>query len=542
MSRSTGRNLITFGAPGTGKSFSISKLIKKQFDDNHLVIDKDTLKRLPEEVALRTTFHPDSDYSTFVGCYKPQDTDGNGLITYKYQAQTFVSAYLNAWNTQSPYFLIIEEINRGNCAQIFGDIFQLLDRKPSGEHEYDITPDADLARYIKEWFKKNPSDLSIPDEIKEGKKMFLPRNLTILATMNTSDQSLFPMDSAFKRRWEWKYQSIQPGNKERWIEIRKEEVADGENPTEAIRFSWWSFLQKVNERIYSVTKSEDKQLGYWFVKVPANEPISTDLFVSKVIFYLWSDVFKDYGNSNDSPFSVNKETEGSNESNNTEKEHFTFQSFFGKDSEKNLIRFMKGLNLTENVMPDEDMKDPNEPDTDDEDKEGPSAQDKDNNINRPHIIRGIRKRDANNEEKMSDFIANYSSEHPEFKLSLDPEKENFTNCKVKITFFNKKDQTFTGAFTEAADFILTTIGKDSPRLFAEIDAGGAGYPIIVEGTKDELKSRTDYANPTQLKAPLEGYCRLTNKSGNAMVTVFYRMLKLVEKEEQLFTIERVEKN
>lgn len=166
---------IFFGAPGTGKSYSINC--------NACITDDN---------SIRTTFHPDCDYSTFVGCYKPALNDASGELTYRFVPQAFTEAYVRAWlKPDEPFFLIIEEINRGNCAQIFGDVFQLLDRDDRGYSAYRIAPDRDLQRYLQQQF----ADSDIGDaSIKSGKKMQLPPNLHIWATMNTSDQSLFPID------------------------------------------------------------------------------------------------------------------------------------------------------------------------------------------------------------------------------------------------------------------------------------------------------------------------------------------------------------
>lgn len=263
---------ILFGAPGTGKSHTIN------CDAN-----------ITEQNSIRTTFHPDSDYSTFVGCYKPTKDEESGEITYDFTPQAFTNAYVAAWkNVESPFFLIIEEINRGNCAQIFGDIFQLLDRDPNGFSSYKTTPDQDLANYIREQF----TDTDIDDaDVKSGKKMQLPPNLYIWATMNTSDQSLFPIDSAFKRRWDWRYIPIDYTDKGHYI-------ACGDT-----QYSWADFLQKVNDKVESVTQSEDKKLGYWFMGNGAEQKeITVDRFVSKVVFYLWNDVFKDFGKSGNTIF------------------------------------------------------------------------------------------------------------------------------------------------------------------------------------------------------------------------------------------------
>lgn len=266
------RQVIYFGAPGTGKSFEVNKIVKAEAPKRN----------------IRTTFHPDTDYSSFVGCYKPTMRDGQ--IEYAFTAQAFINAYIGAWSDISkPFYLVIEEINRGNCAQIFGDIFQLLDRNADGESNYGIKPDSDLQNYIE---NKLGLISNIPEEIRSGEQMRLPSNLFIYATMNTSDQSLFPIDSAFKRRWDMRYTAIKPGEKDHVL------VVGGH------RYNWTSFIRKVNEKIFDLTKSEDKQLGYWFISPDSNNEIDWELFVSKAIFYVWNDVVKDYATmeKEDSPF------------------------------------------------------------------------------------------------------------------------------------------------------------------------------------------------------------------------------------------------
>lgn len=125
--------------------------------------------------------------------------------------------------------------------------------------------------------------------IMKGKRLVLPSNLYIWATMNTSDQSLFPIDSAFKRRWDWKYVPIREGRDKETNAKLNWYINTGDK-----QYNWWSFISKVNKLIGSLTNSEDKKLGYFFCKAKNGE-IDADLFVSKVIFYLWNDVFKDYG-------------------------------------------------------------------------------------------------------------------------------------------------------------------------------------------------------------------------------------------------------
>lgn len=252
---------IYFGNPGSGKSNKVETETKGK-------------------KVFRTTFHPDSDYSTFVGTYKPE-SDGE-TIRYSFIPQTFTNAYIEAYkDIDTPVYLIIEEINRGNCAQIFGDLFQLLDRGNDGYSEYPIDADKDLRDYIRcELTKAKGIDPDTEPEGIQGGKLRLPPNLHILATMNTSDQSLFPMDSAFKRRWDWEYVPIKySGATSDYFTIKLSDK----------RFRWIDFLKAVNDRIRRVTESEDKQLGNYFIKSDIDEAE----FKSKVMFYLWSEVCKD---------------------------------------------------------------------------------------------------------------------------------------------------------------------------------------------------------------------------------------------------------
>lgn len=295
---------IYYGAPGTGKSKAIKDLT------------------FGEDV-IRTTFHPDSDYASFVGTYKPiteevvlRDCNGKKVIdeetgkvvkedriSYKFIPQAFLEAYVNAWKklgSGKKQYLIIEEINRGNCAQIFGDLFQLLDRNEYGFSDYPIIADKDMQKYLEKEFegweitnkdKINQlyGEANMVSLIMKGERLVLPSNLYIWATMNTSDQSLFPIDSAFKRRWDWKYVPIREGRDKETNAKLNWYINTGDK-----QYDWWSFISKVNKLIGSLTNSEDKKLGYFFCKAKDGE-IDADLFVSKVIFYLWNDVFKDYG-------------------------------------------------------------------------------------------------------------------------------------------------------------------------------------------------------------------------------------------------------
>lgn len=342
---------IYYGAPGTGKSYEINEITKKHS-------------------AIRTTFHPDSDYSTFVGAYKPvmsqvelRDVSGHVVIedgkklkeeriTYKYVKQAFLKAYLAAWQKYAnggfldPQFLIIEEINRGNCAQIFGDLFQLLDRGDFGFSTYPIEADTDLQAEISKAFGEGGEYAlgegfniegvvscydGITEAVKEGRVLLLPDTLYIWATMNTSDQSLFPIDSAFKRRWDWKYVKITDAKKGWKIKCGSEEC------------DWWTFVTEINKKIAKETSSDDKKLGYFFCKPDNGNTISEDKFVGKVLFYLWNDVFKD---GDTSLFKVGEYTEEA-----------TFEAFYNDDNTVNIEAIRKYLVA---VVGDNNIKSGNE--------------------------------------------------------------------------------------------------------------------------------------------------------------------------------------
>lgn len=362
--------LIYYGAPGTGKSFTI---------------DKET----NENNSVRTTFHPDSDYASFVGAYKPtmapmpinafvgttvhhaknaeNEKAYEKKIVYKYVPQAFLKAYVEAWKRYSagednPYYLVIEEINRGNCAQIFGDLFQLLDRNNMGCSSYAISADEDIAQFLRDDDKgfgkltegqkeaiskfrlKKDSGVEehIGPEILNGSKLLLPPNLRIWATMNTSDQSLFPIDSAFKRRWNWEYMPIEydPTDKNTGERLAWKFEVRGK------RYYWGKFLDYINPKILKLTMSEDKQMGYFFAKPDKRgtdgrlDVISEKVFVNKVLFYLWTDVFKDY-DLTEKPFVYETTTaEGK-----SIKKSYRFTDFFPIEGNQKLIDFVRGMGL-----------------------------------------------------------------------------------------------------------------------------------------------------------------------------------------------------
>lgn len=307
--------IIFYGAPGTGKS--------------HKIKDDAAVKEAEKKnMVFRTTFHPDSDYSTFVGAYKPTMkpvadkykavAGKDEEITYEFIPQAFLQAYIAAWNNpEEKVFLVIEEINRGNCAQIFGDLFQLLDRDDNGFSEYPIKADRDLAKYLNGKDDQGIDVLKNEDGIKNG-KLLLPKNLYIWATMNTSDQSLFPIDSAFKRRWDWIYMPIGYKNTNWTIEIGDK------------KYEWVKFQRIINDKIYGVDNSEDKQLGDYFVNADrTNNKISADTLLNKILFYIWNDVCKD---DPDQIFQwVND---------NNQDESIKFSDFFGEKKVEKLQGFM----------------------------------------------------------------------------------------------------------------------------------------------------------------------------------------------------------
>lgn len=435
--------IIYYGAPGTGKSYAI---------DNATA----------QYGSVRTTFHPDSDYASFVGAYKPtmEDVPINSIygesvqfatgknghpgtekkIVYKYVPQAFLKAYVAAWsNLSEPYFLVIEEINRGNCAQIFGDLFQLLDRNNSGSSSYAIHADEDIMQFLgsdSKGFaalsdeqkdairsfvltKDSGATVDLGQKILDGELLLLPPNLYIWATMNTSDQSLFPIDSAFKRRWNWRYMPIDT-QKENWtFEIK------------GTRYSWGQFLEKINPEIYSLTESSDKQMGYFFAKAdPKTGVISEEVFLNKVLFYLWTDVFKDYDVS--SELFKNKDKNRS----------FRFIDFFDKEQPNALQNFIDNLGLDAieidiDSIDDEDTPEdgstPNTPGQKDRSRYSINGEGEYNK--RQTVLRSLRKYVENNPTMTAtEVIENWKSVNPQlpyFILSADEYEARVSELKTQ---------------------------------------------------------------------------------------------------------------
>ena len=258
-----GRNTLFYGVPGCGKSHHIKKL----------------LENVDEQYIERVLFHPDYTYSDFVGQILPKVEDNE--VKYEFTLGPLSRIMKEAYkNLDKTYFLIIEEINRGNAPAIFGDIFQLLDRKTEedgddltiGYSEYFIT-NKDMADKIYEGEKKE----------KFGDKVRIPPNLTIIASMNTSDQNVFTLDTAFQRRWNMKLIENSFENHE-----FKDKKIEGTNVT------WQKFCETINEEIIkrnqSNISSEDKRLGTYFVS--ENDLENCEKFAEKVLKYLWDDAFK----------------------------------------------------------------------------------------------------------------------------------------------------------------------------------------------------------------------------------------------------------
>lgn len=273
------RNRILFGAPGTGKSFTL----------NH---EKDLLLADGGEYE-RVTFHPDYSYANFVGTYKPvpcKDSDGKDVITYSYVPGPFMRTCVKALQNSrtddpKPFLLVIEEINRANVAAVFGDIFQLLDRGDDEVSEYPIQASEDIKKYLAEELGGNPDDYA---EIR------IPDNMFIWATMNSADQGVFPMDTAFKRRWDFTYLGID--DSEAGIVGKKVILGQGDYR----RIVEWNALRKaINNELLTYKVNEDKLMGPYFISkknLPEGEMIDPAVFArifkNKVIMYLFDDAAK----------------------------------------------------------------------------------------------------------------------------------------------------------------------------------------------------------------------------------------------------------
>ena len=264
-----GENIIYFGAPGTGKSYGIAKYIRENGIQDYS--DKKEFNNV-----FRVTLYADYSYSDFVGQIMPtiKKRDGENIVTYDYVPGIFVKALKEAIvNPRKPVFLVLEEMSRSNVAAIFGDIFQLLDRDHDGASEYSIRND----QIYKEIYPNGNTEESIR----------IPSNLFIIGTVNTSDQNVFAMDTAFKRRFSWRYVSTH--------------ISDlgtfQNNPQIKVRISnnniyttdWYNLYTKINSFIVDdLGLSEDKQIGPYFIKFEQNDP--EQLIKENLLHYIWDDV------------------------------------------------------------------------------------------------------------------------------------------------------------------------------------------------------------------------------------------------------------
>lgn len=275
------RNRIVFGAPGTGKSYKLKS-------------DCEDMMNSFDGAFERVTFHPEYSYSQFVGTYKPVMGEDGESIKYNYVPGPFMRMYVEAiksarTDNPQPYLLLIEEINRAKVAAVFGDVFQLLDRDDNGVSEYEIQASEDIRRYL-------AKELNVPMD--SCKHIRIPDNMYIWATMNSADQGVFPMDTAFKRRWNFEYLGIND-NEDEIKGIGKLTLAGMDEPIE------WNRLRKaINAKMSSgdFKINEDKLMGPFFLskKVIASdengEIIDREKFIkafkSKVIMYLYEDAVK----------------------------------------------------------------------------------------------------------------------------------------------------------------------------------------------------------------------------------------------------------
>jgi 5-methylcytosine-specific restriction protein B len=318
---------ILFGSPGTGKSYQVREIAKNELK---IPFDKDT-NMLSN--TIKTVFHPEYTYADFMGKLLPLTQ--NGFIIYKFYPGHFLRVLGMAYKalidgSNENFLLVIDELNRGNAAAIFGTVFQLLDRESDGWSSYEVDiSDMELFGLLKEMHfnpviqdenflikpnltKNNISTLEdfFEDEAADaldrenfyGARVFnllknrrinIPSNLSIIATINTSDESIYYLDSAFKRRWDWEYVNSPSGQfKEKDIHPDFQEVYLIINGQE--KRKWAYYIIGVNEFIksnyQSIRRIEDKQIGWWFIK-PEDGKVEIQQVRDKLMFYLWDNVF-----------------------------------------------------------------------------------------------------------------------------------------------------------------------------------------------------------------------------------------------------------
>lgn len=276
-----GYNTIYYGAPGTGKSYKVNELVKRDYSDYS--------SEKGNDCVFRVTLHPEYTYTDFVGQILPS-TDLNGRVYYRFTPNIFTLALKKAYeNPTKKIYLILEEMSRANVAAVFGDLFQLLDRKDCTS-EYSIN-NTDIAEFV----YHDPTHA-----------ITIPSNMAIIGTVNTSDQNVFVMDTAFKRRFDWKYVSTDEGSESDGF-IDPLIKIDDENS-----FHWKVFYQTLNEFIVGeINLNEDKQIGPYFIKFNNTNPDEAHALVrDKLLQYLWEDVNAASYNSNKSLFLDKKELPG----------------------------------------------------------------------------------------------------------------------------------------------------------------------------------------------------------------------------------------
>ena len=312
---------ILFGSPGTGKSYQVREIAKKQLglEDAKFVTN-----------AIKTVFHPEYTYADFMGKLLPLTQ--NGSIVYKFYVGHFLRVLGMAYRalyegSEEHFLLVIDELNRGNAAAILGNVFQLLDRESDGWSSYEVNiSDMELYGLLQEMrfpaqiqegnivIKPNPtqvSTVSIEDYFKgeatrlksitsggervcntlKEHRISIPNNLSIVATINTSDESIYYLDSAFKRRWDWEYVDSPSENSSPVpSELQNIKLVSGNQDKEL----WQNYVIGINKFIksnyQSIRRIEDKQIGWWFIK-PEGNAVELQQVKDKLMFYLWDSVF-----------------------------------------------------------------------------------------------------------------------------------------------------------------------------------------------------------------------------------------------------------
>lgn len=311
---------ILFGSPGTGKSYKVREIAEKELGIEWNEQSK-SLKN-----TIKTVFHPEYTYSDFVGKLLPQ-TDGSSSVIYKFYEGHFLRALGLAYKkiiegsneNNENVLLVIDELNRGNSAAIFGSIFQLLDREDDYWSTYEVSLSeleivglwrtmgsviinehiklnssnfSSVTNLAEKYLRENNNDnaLRVLENLKNG-SITIPSNLSIIATINTSDESIYYLDSAFKRRWDWEHI---PVDIEKLSQETQEKIKNIKIVLRDREIDWTEFITQLNQFIRnnhaSIRRIEDKQVGCWFLKA-VNDRIEESLIKDKLMFYLWDSVF-----------------------------------------------------------------------------------------------------------------------------------------------------------------------------------------------------------------------------------------------------------